>query len=132
MENLQVFFLIYKLFKSIDKLVIGMALRVPVPTVSVVDLTIRLGKDASYDEIKCKIKEASETYMKGILGYSDQDLVSSDFVGDSRSSIFDAKAGIPLSKNFIKLISWYDNEYGYSCRVVDLINYVASRECPSP
>lgn len=109
-----------------------MALRVPVPTVSVVDLTVRLGKEASYDDIKCKIKEASDTYMKGILGYVDEDLVSTDFLGDPRSSIFDAKAGIPLTKCFVKLIAWYDNEYGYSCRVVDLLNYMASREsCPS-
>lgn len=109
-----------------------MALRVPVPVVSLVDLTVRLAKDASYDDIKCKIKEASETYLNGILGYIDEDMVSSDFVGNPQSSIFDAKAGIPLTKNFVKLIAWYDNEYGYSCRVVDLINYIASKEgCPS-
>lgn len=122
-----------RVIPSLDGKITGLALRVPVPTVSVVDLTVRLGKDASYEDIKCKIKEASETYLKGILGYVDEDLVSSDFLGDPRSSIFDAKAGIPLSRSFVKLIAWYDNEYGYSCRVVDLLNYMASREgCPSP
>lgn len=121
-----------KVIPSLDGKLTGLALRVPVPTVSVVDLTVRLGKDASYDDIKCKVKEASDTYLKGILGYTDEDMVSSDFLGDPRSTIFDAKAGVPLTKNFVKLIAWYDNEYGYSCRVVDLINYMASREnCPS-
>lgn len=121
----------YLLLTPTTNFSLGLALRVPVPTVSVVDLTIRLGKDASYEDIKCKIKEASETYMKGILGYTDEDMVSTDFLGDPRSSIFDAKAGVPLSKNFVKLIAWYDNESGYACRVVDLVNYVAAREsCP--
>jgi glyceraldehyde 3-phosphate dehydrogenase len=79
------------------------------------------------DEIKAKVKEASEGSMKGILGYTEDDVVSSDFIGDTRSSIFDAKAGIQLNPNFVKLISWYDNEYGYSIRVVDLIKYIQSK-----
>merc|ERR1712018_92760 len=106
----------------------GMAFRVPVADVSVVDLTCRLEKGASYEEICQKIKEASEGPLKGILGYTDEDLVSTDFLGDDRSSIFDAKAGIQLSKTFVKLVSWYDNEMGYSNRVVDLIAYMQSKD----
>ena len=105
-----------------------MSLRVPNPDVSVVDLTCRLEKPASYEEIKAAIREASETTMKGIIGYTEDDVVSSDFIGDTHSSIFDAKAGIALNANFVKLISWYDNEYGYSHRVVDLAVYVSHRD----
>ena len=89
---------------------------------------IRLAKDTTYDEIKQKLKEASEGPLKGILGYTEDEVVSSDFIGDNRSSIFDAKAGIQLSPTFVKLISWYDNEFGYSCRVIDLIQYTATRQ----
>jgi glyceraldehyde 3-phosphate dehydrogenase len=85
----------------------------------------RLEKSASYDEICKAVKDASEGPLKGIMGYTNDEVVSSDFVGDSRSSIFDAKAGISLNPNFVKLISWYDNEWGYSCRVVDLAVHVA-------
>lgn len=106
----------------------GMSFRVPTVDVSVVDLTVRLEKSATYDEIKAAIKEESEGKMKGILGYTEDDVVSTDFVGDNRSSIFDAKAGIALNNNFVKLVSWYDNEWGYSSRVVDLIVHMASVE----
>merc|ERR1712098_572882 len=106
----------------------GMAFRVPTPDVSVVDLTVRIQKEASYAEICQKLKEASEGSLKGILGYTDEDLVSSDFIGDDRSSIFDAKAGIQLSKTFVKLVSWYDNEMGYSYRIIDLISYMQTRD----
>ena len=102
-----------------------MSFRVPNPDVSVVDLTVRIEQGASYDEIKEAIKTASENELKGILGYTEDEVVSTDFLGDSRSSIFDAKAGISLNPNFVKLISWYDNEYGYSTRVVDLICHAA-------
>ena len=105
-----------------------MAFRVPTVDVSVVDLTVRLEKAASYDEIKAAIKAASEGKLKGILGYTEDDLVSTDFVGDNRSSIFDAKAGIALNANFVKLVSWYDNEWGYSTRVVDLIVHMANSQ----
>lgn len=101
-----------------------MSFRVPTVDVSVVDLTVRLEKAATYDEIKAAIKEESEGKLKGILGYVEEDLVSTDFVGDSRSSIFDAKAGIALNPNFAKLVSWYDNEWGYSSRVIDLIRHI--------
>jgi len=104
----------------------GMAFRVPTADVSVVDLTVRLEKSATYDEIKAAIKEESEGKLKGILGYTEDAVVSTDFIGDSRSSIFDAQAGIALSDNFVKLVSWYDNEWGYSTRVVDLIAHMAS------
>lgn len=104
----------------------GMSFRVPTVDVSVVDLTVRLEKDATYEEIKAAIKEESEGSLKGILGYTEDDVVSTDFIGDSRSSIFDAKAGIALNKNFVKLVSWYDNEWGYSSRVIDLIAHMAS------
>lgn len=99
----------------------GMSFRVPTPDVSVVDLTCRLEKGASYEEIKAAMKKASETTMKGILGYTEDEVVSNDFLGDARTSIFDAKAGISLNNNFVKVVSWYDNEWGYSNKVVDLI-----------
>ena len=106
----------------------GMAFRVPTPTVSVVDLTFKTVKDTSLDEIKAAMKKASETYLKGIMGYTEDEVVSTDFIHDSRSSIFDAGSCIELNKNFFKLISWYDNEWGYSHRCVDLLNYMIARE----
>jgi glyceraldehyde 3-phosphate dehydrogenase len=113
-----------KVIPSLNGKLTGMAFRVPTPDVSVVDLTCRLSKPTSYDNIKAVIKAAAEGPMKGILGYTDEQVVSNDFIGDSHSSIFDANAGIQLNDTFVKLVSWYDNEYGYSCRVCDLINYV--------
>ncbi|KAJ6410344.1 GLYCERALDEHYDE-3-PHOSPHATE DEHYDROGENASE [Salix viminalis] len=115
-----------KVLPALNGKLTGMAFRVPTVDVSVVDLTVRLQKPAKYDEIKAAIKEESEGKMKGILGYTDEDLVSTDFIGDQRSSIFDAKAGIALNDNYVKLVAWYDNEWGYSTRVVDLITYIAS------
>jgi glyceraldehyde 3-phosphate dehydrogenase len=103
----------------------GMSFRVPTLDVSVVDLTVKLGKPASYEEIKAEVRLASETYLKGIMGYTEDDVVSSDFTGDARSSIFDADAGIELNPTFVKLISWYDNEWGYSNRVIDLLLHMA-------
>jgi len=99
----------------------GMSFRVPVADVSVVDLTVRLTKPASYDEIKKAMKDASEGDLKGILGYTEEDVVSQDFKGDPRTSIFDAKAGIALSNSFVKVVAWYDNEWGYSVKLVDLV-----------
>jgi glyceraldehyde 3-phosphate dehydrogenase len=99
----------------------GMSFRVPTPDVSVVDLTCRLEKPASYETIKAAMKTASEGAMKGILGYTEDEVVSTDFLGDARTSIFDAKAGISLNDNFVKVVSWYDNEWGYSNKLVDLI-----------
>jgi glyceraldehyde 3-phosphate dehydrogenase len=117
-----------KVIPDLNGKLTGMAFRVPTPDVSVVDLTVRLKKEATYDEIKAVVKAAAESdQWKGILGYTEDEVVSSDFLGDSRSSIFDAKAGLSLSKTFVKLVSWYDNEYGYSCRVVDLIKYMQSK-----
>jgi len=116
-----------KVIPSLNGKLTGMAFRVPTPNVSVVDLTCRLEKPASYEQIKVAMKKASETTMKGILGYTEDAVVSNDFVGDSRSSIFDADAGISLNDNFVKVVSWYDNEWGYSNRVVDLILYMASK-----
>jgi len=104
----------------------GMAFRVPTIDVSVVDLTARLAKETTYEEICAVIKAKSEGDMKGILGYSDEPLVSTDFEGDARSSIFDAGAGIMLNPQFVKVVAWYDNEWGYSCRVVDLMKHVAA------
>ncbi|CAL9093886.1 unnamed protein product [Musa textilis] len=114
-----------KVLPELNGKLTGMAFRVPTPNVSVVDLTCRLEKSASYDDVKAAIRYASEGPLKGILGYTDDDVVSNDFVGDSRSSIFDAKAGIGLSEAFMKLVSWYDNEWGYSNRVLDLIEHMA-------
>merc|ERR1712045_5486 len=117
-----------KVIPELNGKLTGMAFRVPTPDVSVVDLTVRLQKEASYEEICATIKKASEGSMKGILGYTDEDLVSTDFLGDDRSSIFDAKAGIQLNKTFVKLVSWYDNEMGYSNRVIDLISYMQTKQ----
>jgi len=103
----------------------GMSMRVPTADVSVVDLTVRLEKGASYEEIKKAMKSASEGELKGILGYTEDDVVSSDFTGDPRTSIFDAKAGIALNDNFVKVVSWYDNEWGYSCKIIDLAEEIA-------
>jgi glyceraldehyde 3-phosphate dehydrogenase len=103
----------------------GMAMRVPVPTVSVVDLTVKTVKETSLAEIKAAMKKASETYMKGILGYTEEEVVSSDFIHESLSSVFDAGSSVELNKNFFKLISWYDNEWGYSCRTIDLLKKMA-------
>jgi len=105
----------------------GMAFRVPTIDVSVIDLTVRLEKPCTYEQIKQVVKKASEGDYKGIIGYVEEEVVSNDFKGDCRSSIFDALAGIQLNDKFVKLISWYDNEWGYSNRVVDLINYIAKK-----
>jgi len=102
----------------------GMAFRVPTLNVSVVDLTCRLEKATSYEEICKKMKEASEGELKGILGYTEDEVVSSDFITDARTSIFDAKAGIMLNPNFVKVVAWYDNEWGYSCKLLDMIAYM--------
>ena len=106
----------------------GMSFRVPTPDVSVVDLTVRLAKPASYDDIKKAMKEAADGELKGILGYTEDDVVSTDFLGDARTSIFDAKAGIALSDTFVKVVAWYDNEWGYSNKLVDLISYMATQK----
>jgi glyceraldehyde 3-phosphate dehydrogenase len=105
----------------------GMAFRVPTPTVSVVDLTVKTVKETSYAEISAAMKKASETYLKGILGYTGDEVVSSDFIHCELSSIYDAGSGIELNKNFFKLVSWYDNEWGYSCRVGDLIKLMLKK-----
>ena len=105
----------------------GMAFRVPTPTVSVVDLTVKTVKATSYAEISAAMKKASETYLKGILGYTGDEVVSSDFIHCELSSIFDAGSGIELNNKFFKLVSWYDNEWGYSCRVGDLIKHMLSK-----
>lgn len=106
----------------------GMAFRIPVPDVSVVDLTVRLTKKTSYDAIAAAMKAASEGPMKGILGYTEEEVVSSDFIGSSYSAIFDKGAGIALNDNFYKLIAWYDNEMGYATRCADLLRYIAKKE----
>jgi len=106
----------------------GMSFRVPTADVSCVDLTFRTSKDASYAEICAAMKAASEGAMKGVLGYTNEEVVSSDFVGDRRSSIFDEKAGMELNRRFFKVVSWYDNEAGYSARCVDLIKYIANKD----
>jgi len=116
-----------KVIPALNGKLTGMAFRVPTPDVSVVDLTCRIEKPASLDQIKEVVKKASENEMKGILGYTEDQVVSSDFLGDCRSSIFDANACISLNANFVKLISWYDNEFGYSVRVVDLLSYMHSK-----
>jgi glyceraldehyde 3-phosphate dehydrogenase len=115
-----------KVIPALNGKLTGMAFRVPTPNVSVVDLTVRLKNGASYAEICAAMKAASEGELKGVLGYTEDEVVSTDFIGDARTSIFDAKAGIALSPNFVKVVSWYDNEMGYSNKVVDLVEYMAT------
>ncbi|KAK6078033.1 glyceraldehyde-3-phosphate dehydrogenase [Seiridium cupressi] len=117
-----------KVIPDLNGKLTGMSMRVPTPNVSVVDLTVRIEKGASYDEIKEAIKEAANGPLKGVLAYTEDDVVSTDMIGNTNSSIFDAKAGISLNKNFVKLVSWYDNEWGYSRRVLDLLAYVAKAD----
>ena len=115
-----------KVIPSLNKKLTGMSFRVPTMDVSVVDLTVNIKKGATYEEV-CKVmKEASEGELKGILGYTEEMVVSQDFVGETKTSIFDAKAGIALTDNFIKVVSWYDNEYGYSSKIIDLLEHSAS------
>ena len=114
-----------KVIPSLKGKLTGMAFRVHTLDVSVVDLTCRLERPTTYDEIKAAMKRASENELKGVLGYTEESVVSSDFIGDPRTSIFDANAGIKLNENFLKLISWYDNEWGYSCKVLDLVKVIA-------
>jgi len=115
-----------KVIPELNGKLTGMAFRVPTADVSVVDLTVNLAKSATYDEICAAMKAASEGELKGILGYTEDAVVSSDFIHDPRTSIFDAKAGIALTDKFVKVVSWYDNEWGYSNKVVELIKYMAS------
>lgn len=116
-----------KVIPALNGKLTGMSFRVPTLDVSVVDLTVRLEKPATYEDIKAEVKRASENEMKGILGYTEDAVVSSDFIGDARTSIFDADAGIALNSNFMKLVTWYDNEWGYSNKVVELIKYMATK-----
>jgi glyceraldehyde 3-phosphate dehydrogenase len=114
-----------KVIPELNGKLTGMAMRVPTANVSVVDLTCRIEKGATYDEIKAAVKKAADGPLAGILGYTEDAVVSTDLNGDTRSSIFDAAAGISLNNNFVKLVSWYDNEWGYSRRVLDLLSYIA-------
>lgn len=114
-----------KVIPELNGKLTGMSFRVPTVDVSVVDLTVKVAKETSYDEIMIVLKKASENELKGILGYTEDDVVSQDFISDSRTSIIDAKAGIGLSSTFFKLVSWYDNEYGYSCKLIDLSVHIA-------
>jgi len=116
-----------KVIPELNGKLTGMAFRVPTPDVSVVDLTCRLEKGASYEAVCAAMKEASEGPLAGVLGYTEDEVVSNDFVGEKCTSVFDAKAGISLNDNFVKVVSWYDNEIGYSNKVVDLITYIASK-----
>ena len=113
-----------KVIPALEGKLTGMAFRVPTANVSVVDLTVRLKKDTSYSEIKNIMKISSENNLKDILGYCDEPVVSQDFIGDTRTSVFDASAGMELNSNFFKIISWYDNEYGYSSKLIDLAYHI--------
>ncbi|MCE1713760.1 type I glyceraldehyde-3-phosphate dehydrogenase, partial [Enterobacter hormaechei] len=114
-----------KVIPELNGKLTGMAFRVPTPNVSVVDLTVRLEKPATYQQICDAIKDAAEGELKGVLGYTEDDVVSNDFNGEKLTSVFDAKAGIALNDNFVKLVSWYDNETGYSNKVLDLIAHIS-------
>jgi glyceraldehyde 3-phosphate dehydrogenase len=116
-----------KVYPAVDGKLTGMAFRVPTVDVSVVDLTVRLEKGATWAEIKEAVKNASENELKGILGYTEEPVVSSDFLGCKVSSVFDARSGIALNDNFVKVVCWYDNEWGYSNRVVDLVHYISQQ-----
>ncbi len=117
-----------KVIPELNGKLTGMAFRVGTPDVSVVDLTVKLAKPAKYEAIVAAVKEASETTMKGVLGVTEDEVVSSDFIGNTHSSVFDSKAGIALNDTFVKLVSWYDNEFGYSMRVIDLLLYIAAKD----
>ena len=114
-----------KVIPALNGKLTGMAFRVPTPDVSVVDLTVTLNKPASYEQICATLKEASQTYMKGIMDYTEDAVVSNDFIGDKHTCIFDATAGIALSDTFVKLVAWYDNEMGYSNKVLDLVTHIS-------
>ena len=116
-----------KVIPELNGKLTGMAFRVPTPDVSVVDLTVRIKKAASFEEVKAALKEASENEMAGVLGYTEEAVVSQDFVSEPRTSVFDAGASIALSENFLKLVSWYDNEFGYSTKLVDLATYIHNK-----
>ena len=115
-----------KVIPELNGKLTGMAFRVPTPNVSVVDLTVNLEKPATYEEIKAAMKAASEGEMAGVLGYTEESVVSNDFLGESNTSTFDAGAGIALTDTFVKVIAWYDNEWGYSCKVLDLVRHMAN------
>jgi glyceraldehyde 3-phosphate dehydrogenase len=115
-----------KVIPELNGRLTGMAFRVPTPDVSVVDLTVNLANPASYEAIKAAMKAASQGAMTGILGYTEDDVVSTDFVGEACTSVFDAKAGIALSDTFVKVVAWYDNEWGYSCKCIDLMRHMAT------
>lgn len=117
---------VIKVMPELEGKLLAMAVRVPTVDVSLIDLTVRLKKSTSYNEIKEVMKKASENELNGILGYTEDEVVSQDFVSEPRISVFDAKAGLELNKNFYKIISWYDNEFGYATKIVDLIEYAAS------
>ncbi len=116
-----------KVIPELNGKLTGMSFRVPTPNVSVVDLTVNLKTPTTYQAIKDAVKKASETNLKGILGYTEEQVVSNDFLGEERTSVFDAEAGIMLNETFVKVVSWYDNEWGYSCKVVDLVRYMATK-----
>ena len=115
-----------KVIPELEGKITGMAMRIPSADVSIVDLTVKLNKGTSYEEIKMKMKEAADGELKGILAYTDEEVVSSDFIGETHTSIFDAGAGLELNDKFFKIISWYDNEYGYATKIVELLVYAAS------
>ncbi|MBE2221781.1 MAG: type I glyceraldehyde-3-phosphate dehydrogenase [Anaerolineae bacterium] len=115
-----------KVIPELNGKLTGMAFRVPTPNVSVVDLTVNLEKPATYEQIKAAMKAASEGEMAGVLGYTEEDVVSNDFLGESNTSTFDAGAGIALTDTFVKVVAWYDNEWGYSCKVLDLVRHMAN------
>jgi glyceraldehyde 3-phosphate dehydrogenase len=116
-----------KVIPELNKKLTGMAFRVPTSNVSVVDLTVELEKNATYEEICEAMKKASEGSMKGVLAYTDQKVVSTDFLGESATSIFDAEAGMALDDNFVKVVSWYDNEWGYSSKILEMVRVIAGK-----
>ncbi len=116
-----------KVIPALNGKLTGMAFRVPTPDVSVVDLTVNLATPTTYDAIKQAMRTAAEGPMQGVLGYTEDEVVSADFVGETCTSVFDANAGIALTDTFVKVVAWYDNEWGYSCKCLDLIRHIASR-----
>jgi len=125
-EDAKVHVAVGKVIPALNGKLTGMSFRVPTIDVSVVDLTVKVAKETSYEEIMTVLKKASENEMKGILGYTEDDVVSQDFISDTRTSIVDAKAGIGLNSTFFKIVSWYDNEYGYSSKLIDLAVHIAN------